>query len=302
MLEAKVCDILFLGLARDCRASVPNLFQLMDRLAAARLKSVALIGENGSRDGTREILQGQAGARDLRIVDTGFMAAIPDRLARMAAGREHLKSIIAQEGIAPRFVCVLDLDEPLLHLPALPAIEAALGRLVVKRDVFAISATSRPWYYDLLAFDDGLVNFIGLETEAARRRGNPVRYYSYFRDKLYPYQAKLTSPHEIECVSAFNGFCLYRFEDYRQGRYLDGSSAGLCEHIVFNRGLAAFTGLKMVVSPDLVVNMPREHGRKSFLGFWAQRLRKLARIAATRLHNASGASAVPPDARDRPRV
>ena len=82
-------------------------------------------------------------------------------------------------------------------------------------------------------------------------------------------------------MSAFNGLCLYRHEDYSRGSYTAGSDFRVCEHLTFNRSIAAATGRAMVIDPTLAVRTPVEHGRRSLPMFWVQRaLKGVRRLTA----------------------
>ncbi|UMY18611.1 glycosyltransferase family 2 protein [Methylobacterium organophilum] len=273
-MGSNAVDITILGLARDCARTIPNLLGLIDALQASGITTQAIIGENGSRDGTRPLLDAAAARGRLRILDTGFMAE-HGRLKRMALGREALAGAARESGIASKVVCVVDLDTPMAVTPDAASLRQAMRRLLADDAIFAAAATSRPSYYDLIAFDDGQASFEHLLDEIHARETNPLRYYSLFRDVIYPAQEALTSERVLYCISAFNGLCLYRSEDYATGSYCTGSRFDLCEHLTFNRSVAAATGKSMIIDPLLRVAMPPEHCRKSFVAFWVQRARKL---------------------------
>src|SRR4051794_12140866 len=78
-------DLVFLGLARDCGETIPPFLDALEQLATEGLRVHAVVGENGSRDGSRELL---AASSRVDVVDTAAMAAVPRRLERMAKGRD----------------------------------------------------------------------------------------------------------------------------------------------------------------------------------------------------------------------
>ncbi len=266
-------DFAFLALAKDCAGTIPRFLELLDTLRRSGSSVAAFVGENGSRDGTQRLL-GSAEARgEIVLVPTAFMAEEPERLRRMALGRERLKSELESSGISPRFICVLDIDNVIAAPPTAPALLAAASKLG-RSGVFGVSASSRPHYYDLLAFEDRQRSFATLLDELAQSRTDIVRYYRFFRSRIYPHQRALTSDREIACVSTFNGLCLYNGDDYRLGSYLQAGPA-LCEHLVFNRRLAALTGGAMLIDPGLILRTPTDHAEQSFLPFAWRRMRKL---------------------------
>ncbi|HEV7326045.1 MAG TPA: glycosyltransferase family 2 protein [Bosea sp. (in: a-proteobacteria)] len=270
-------DFAFLALARDCAGTIPRFLELLGTLRRSGLHVVAFVGENGSRDGTLPLLQRAEARGEIILVPTAFMADEPERLRRMAMGRERLKSELESSGISPRFVCVLDIDNVIAAPPTVPALLAATSKLE-RPQIFGVSASSRPHYYDLLAFEDEQRSFVTLLDELAKSRTGIVRYYRFFRSRIYPHQRALTSDREIACASTFNGLCLYKGDDYRLGSYIEAGRA-LCEHLVFNRRLAARTGGAMLIDPGLVLRTPADHAEQSFLPFAWRRLRKLLALS-----------------------
>jgi hypothetical protein len=275
-------DFAFLALARDCAGTVPRFLELLETLRRSGSRIVAFVGENGSRDETRTLLQRAEARGEIILVPTAFMAAEPERLRRMALGRERLKHELESSGISPRFVCVLDIDNVIATPPAVPALLGAASKLG-RPGIFGVSASSRPHYYDLLAFEDQQRSFTTLLDDLAKSRTDIFAYYGFFRSRIYPHQRALTSDREIACASTFNGLCLYRADSYRLGSYLQAGPA-LCEHLVFNRRLAALTGGLMLIDPGLLLRTPADHAERDFLPFAWRRLRKLAAHPLSRLH------------------
>lgn len=272
-------DFAFLALAKDCAATIPHFLELLRALRRSGSGVVAFVGENGSQDGTHALLQQAQSRGEISLVPTAFMAREPERLRRMALGRERLKSELEASGLAPRFVCVLDIDNVIAAPPTVPALLAAAAKLD-RPGIFGVSASSRPHYYDLLAYEDEQRSFVTLLDELAISRSSIVKYYRFFRSRIYPHQRALTSDREISCASTFNGLCLYRADLYRLGSYHEAGPA-ICEHLAFNRRLAALTGGAMLIDPGLVLRTPSDHAEQSFLPFAWRRFRKLISL---RLH------------------
>jgi hypothetical protein len=275
-MTTRELDILFLALARDCQDPLLEALDALTLLSSTGFSVRLVVGENGSIDRTREILDWSARQPGslVQVVDTSAMASGSTRLHRMALGRQ----ILVEEArkFSSRAVAVVDLDEP--YLPSVTALtlRAVLDRLDDDAGIFAVAATSRPTYYDLLAFEDDARSYGGLEQRIAARKRNPLTYYRLFRDFIYPEQDRLTSAQEIRCRSAFNGLAIYRGDAYRRGSYTaSGEIATLCEHVTFNRSVARATGCDMVIDPAVVLPMPVEHGRRNAPRFVAQRARKL---------------------------
>jgi hypothetical protein len=278
-------DITFLALARDCGRTLRDNLRALEKFESAGLHVRAIIGENGSRDDTRSVLEAAAAESHLiELVDTSFMSRIQSRLERLAKGREHLAVQFRQRGISTGAVCVVDVDEPFLSQIDCALLSAKLSRLLGDDSTFAIAATSRPTYYDLLAYEDDSISFVGLDRQIADLTRHPIAYYRFFRDYIYPHQERLTSSADVTCTSAFNGLCLYTATAYAQGSYLpteDAASPWTCEHVTFNRSVAKATRQHLLVDAELVLRTPDEHGRKDLLGFTRQRLKKLPKFAGT---------------------
>jgi hypothetical protein len=245
----------------------------MDRLLSdQKLTSCAIIGENGSTDGTREAFQGS----NVRLVDTSFLGTIARRLEKMAKGRQHLADIARD--YSPLAYCVLDLDNTLSITPDTESIFRATEKLR-SGPYFAHSAQSRPFYYDILAFEKYNNSYIDITStiRTAMESCDPAQYYRTFRDNVYSLQRDLTSISPIECISAFNGFCLYRPEAFRSGSYVQGADLSICEHVNFHRSIHRATGQVMQINPELCVAMPPEHGPTSAINFFFARAMKYAR-------------------------
>lgn len=271
----EIYDIVFLGLARDCERTIPQFLAMLDGLSRAGLRYAAIVGEDSSKDKTRLMLLEAEAAGRLQLVDTSFLRGIPERLERMARGRQFLVQTFNNEKHIGRTMAVIDLDGSMMRPPSPESLRECINFLDNSKDVFAVSATSYPSYYDLLAFDSGEENFIGLDRKIRQHEKNPFSYVKLFYSFIYPQQRKLTSQKEIYCISAFNGLCLYRYEDFLHGSYVERSNFDLCEHITFNRSIANSTGKNMMINPRLALATPEEHARKSFFAFSMQRMKKV---------------------------
>lgn len=272
MSEAST-TILFLGLARDCEATVGIFAAYLRTLRSLGISCRALVGENGSRDHTRAVLLQNSDL--ITLVDTDFMVDGLPRLSRMAQGREAILMAAKSLDDAPRYICVADLDNVIVAPPAPSAIMAAVKTLSERETIFAISATSAPYYYDLLAFRAPNFDFVGLSMALAQAKKNPLTYYMFHKDSIYQFQKALTVDHHIECESAFNGLCLYRSQDYFRGTYRSQHEAEICEHVTFNRSVATDHAPLMIVDPAMVLRTPSDHSPSSFWDFWRNRLCKL---------------------------
>lgn len=265
-------DLAILALGRDCAATLPQALDAVVRLADQGVRTHLFVGENGSRDGTRALLD-EADPLLVTVVDTAEIQGEPERLRRIARGR-NMVAAAARAASRPRAVLVVDLDEPFLASVPSSTIAELVDRVGADPDHFAVAATSHP-YYDLLAFEDDRRSYVGLERRIRAVRRNPWAYWKLFRDQIYPAQQSLTVRGPIEAVSAFNGFCLYDAAPYLATSYTQPDDEPVaCEHVVLNRELVAATGKRILIDPSIVVPAPVEHTPKSMAAFfWGRGLK-----------------------------
>jgi hypothetical protein len=234
----------------------------------------AIIGENGSKDETRLMIEQAAGPR-IALLDTSAMAKSQSRLKRMAIGRQALLDAAKARDIGEDYICVMDLDNMTAMSPAPLAVKAAINCLQTNTTLFAIGATSIPVYYDLLSLRvQGYDNLSNLNTEITEAKKKPFSYYQFHKEHIYNNQKLMTSTAPILCASSFNGFCLYNAEDYRLGSYRARDETDVCEHVSLNLSIGHITGKKMMISPDLVIQAPEDHAPVGFFRFWSDRMKK----------------------------
>jgi hypothetical protein len=266
--------LLFLCLARDCADTIPLFFAYLKCLETRGFRCTAIIGENGSSDGTRDLIA-QAAGPQISLLDTAFMTGGRSRLIRMAMGRQALLNAAKAQSIGEDYVCVMDLDNVMAMPPAPAAVRAASERLQADTALFAIGASSFPVYYDLLSLRiEGLDFLSNLNKEITNAKKRPFSYYRFHQEHIYKYQRLMTSAAPVLCVSSFNGFCLYNAADYRLGSYRARDEADVCEHVNLNLSIAAITGKKMLIAPELAIQAPADHIPAGFFRFWSDRIRE----------------------------
>jgi hypothetical protein len=264
--------LLFLCLARDCEDTIPLFIAYLKSLESCGFSCIAIIGENGSSDKTRDLIE-QAAGPQISLLDTAFMAGCKSRLIRMAKGRQALLDVARARGIGNDYVCVMDLDNVMAMPPAPAAVRAAIRRLQTDTTLFAIGATSFPVYYDVLSLRvEGLEFLSNLYKETTDAKKRPFSYYRFHQERIYKYQRLMTSATPVFCASSFNGFCLYNAADFSTGSYRARDEAEVCEHVNFNLSIAAITGKKMMIAPGLVIHAPKDHIPVSFLRFCSDRI------------------------------
>ncbi len=279
-------SILFLGLARDCEGTLPIFFSFLDRLERHGFRCTAIIGENGSRDKTR-LLICRAGPK-IELLDTTFMAVSSGRLVRMARGRQALLDRAKARGLTERYVCVTDLDNVMMAPPDPKDLQSAIECLQADNSLFAIGATSTPFYYDLLALRAEGHDYTDLNRELTEAKQWPLSYFQFHHQRIYAKQRQMTRPEPIACASSFNGFCLYNANDYVLGAYRAPDEADVSEHVSLNLSIGRATGKKMLITPGLVIHAPSDHCPVGFFQFWFDRIRKQLIVARNFVKSRSG--------------
>ena len=264
--------ILFLALARNCAPTLPAFFALLQELQQAGLSCSAIVGEDGSSDSTRRLIEEARGLGVSRI-DTIFMESESSRLRRMAIGRQSLLDHVRTRGISAQFICVADLDDAIAAPPSIQMVRAAIQILDTDQSLFAVGATSKPVYYDLYSLRATGFEFLtDLPQRFDRAKKQPFTYHRFLRRDVYPVERAVTRLIPLRCESSFNGICFYRASDFVLGSYRSSREATECEHVTFNQSIAKPSGKQMLISSDLVLRAPRKHIPVSFVDFWTSRI------------------------------
>jgi hypothetical protein len=265
-------SILFLCLAHNCADTIPSFFAYLERLDNSGFNCSAIIGENGSRDRTRYLIE-EAASSKIALLNTSFMAEGHSRLIRMAMGRQALLNAAEARGNEADYICVTDLDNVMALPPDPASIRAAIRLLQTDTSLFAIGASSFPVYYDLLSLRVEGYGFLShLNTEISDAKKNPFSYYRFHKEHIYRNQRRITSIIPARCASSFNGFCLYNASDYRLGSYRAVDEANICEHASLNLSIGQITGKQMLISPGLIIQAPADHIPTGFWHFWLDRI------------------------------
>ena len=107
-------DLIFLGLAKNVEKTILVFLKSCENLSLSGLKICVIIGENGSKDKTRNILQNFKSSKfHLIFLKTDFLNIYKNRIIRLTNGREYLKNYIIENRIISKFVAVVDLDSVL---------------------------------------------------------------------------------------------------------------------------------------------------------------------------------------------
>jgi hypothetical protein len=256
--------VIFLALCRNCEATLPGFLGMLQDIALdPRFEICAVFGENGSTDKTREILERTVSSKGYTLIDTSFMAQIPERLARMAAGREALRNALPTP-IQGDVIVVTDLD--LKFSPRLTADRLHdMVQELRSNQVSAVCSFSTPTFYDVLSLQQfgAKTNFalqlyrLGLKRRSLVRKIFDMPYLFYFQYRTTKLQAALGRATGMKAISAFNGFCMYHRPFFEAASYIGPIIE--CEHVTLNRRIYEATGLPIMVSAHVGVAAPAEH-------------------------------------------
>lgn len=268
-------SLVVLALARNCEPHLPRFAGFIDLLQSQGYAVQAIVGEDGSTDGTRRALTELSQKRPITVEDTSFIQRFGGRLNRLAQGRERLRIIARALEPRPDIVAVLDVDDVIEAPISAAALKSELVGLRDDPRTFGASATSDPHYYDVLAFADEELDPADLEARIADAKHNPLTYYGFLARNIYDVQDRIAHT-KRDAISAFNGLAFYKAAPYFESSYLGTGTGRLSEHVVLNRGIAARTGARMRISSTIVMKTPDDHRRRGVVGFWWYRARKYA--------------------------
>lgn len=278
--------IVFLALARNCAKYLPAFFAFLEQLSVEGIPVAAVVGENGSTDGTLELLKAaQARAENISYFDTSFIESIPSsqRTRRLGEARAALARHASEQYPEARYICIIDVDNVLLTMPSPQSLLASAEKLYARDDIFGVSAISYPYYYDIAALRCDTFYTENVLPLIAENKRNILRYYGFMQENLYQVQRDFTASRIRLCESAFNGLCIYKPADYYLGSYVDPTMPDVCEHVILNLEIHRKTGRKILVDDSLAVAMPEEHGPQSLPYFVSSRALKLAQRSLQRL-------------------
>lgn len=270
----RLANVLFLCLARNCESSLPGFFAFLKHLRTTGIVCEAVVGENGSTDKTRTLID--LGRSDgIELIDTGFMTGETNRLARMAQGREALLEYAKARKNSAEFICIADLDNVMAAPPCPTIFRDTIKELDSDNTLFAIGANSYPVFYDLLAFRNEQHDYTSLYLDIEAAKSNPLTYYHFHKVRIYRQQKLISNePAFVRCYSSFNGLCIYRAADYFVGSYRSPAEKQICEHVSLNLAIVQKTGKQMQVSRKLLLQAPSDHVPVTLWRFWKDRLLK----------------------------
>lgn len=249
-------DIIFLGLAQNCARFLPKFFNTIDKISKNK-KIKVFIGENGSSDLTFDTIQKKIVLSDIyQFIDTTFIEKFDDRIKRLAAARQFLKDNILKLNIKSKYVCVIDLDDVINDAFDDQLFDNLIDKLETNREkYFGVSLSSKPFYYDILNFESEEFQNKNIKK---LQNNKSIKSYQNRKKFIYNTQHSLTKDKDFECISGFNGLCLYPYEEYIKSNYIEKSLDQTPEHLLFNRYLNKNLDKKILITNNFF-KMPDEH-------------------------------------------
>jgi hypothetical protein len=250
-------DIIFVGLAKDCNSSLNFFFKHIKKISD-KYKVKLVLGENQSVDYTFDTIFKNKYSLDIDFVDTTFIEKFSNRILRLGKARQAIKNYIKDKNISARYLVVIDLDDVLKNKNISDLVYEMIFLLEKnKKNYFCVAAKSDPYYYDILNFDSDEFpnnNILDLMEDKS------IFSYNQRLAKIYKLQKILTQKKSFDANSAFNGICIYFFKDYIAADYIiNDESKVIPEHLNFNLQIKKKTNKKILVSNDIILNMPNEH-------------------------------------------
>jgi hypothetical protein len=254
-------DIIFTGLAQNCENHIDKFFNIYNQVKKD-FKTAAIISENNSDDRTfTKIIEKLSYDNDIYFLDTTFIEKFYDRIHRLAHARQFQKDFVIKENFKAKYLIVIDLDDVLDFKFELDNFKSLLNFLdKEKKFYFGLSVKSKPHYYDILNFESKKFPNLNIKKLQLDKK---INTYKERKNKIYTIQKKITESKDFECISAFNGMCVYNFNDYLIGKYFNQSSLSethtIPEHLNMNRQIYFKTKKKIYVTDKFNFKMPEEH-------------------------------------------
>src|SRR5271168_1556056 len=148
---AKLFDksAVFVGLARDCAATIPHVLDNISRMSGLFRESAFIFVENDSRDSTKAEIgrwcQAKPSARLISL--DGLAATCPIRTIRLETARNHYLSLMRSDFRAHDYLFVLDCDEVNAAPIDLHAVTRAVEFLAAEPDRAGVFGNGTGNYY-----------------------------------------------------------------------------------------------------------------------------------------------------------
>ena len=263
--------VVFAGLARDCASALPSVLANIAAMSDQFRESAFLFLENGSRDGTRGVLEQWCRSRpEAQLLSPDHPDAFsPVRTIRLAALRNQLIAAIRERFSDFDLVVMMDCDEVNAAPTDMADIGLAVDFLMAEEDRAGVFANMLGGYIDYWALrhptrcpDD--VWEAMLDYVVRHGVGDDAAYDAVFAPRLFALAAD-AAPLEVD--SAFGGLGIYRLKKVlanpasyvgakRKTVPMQGGVREVgwqtCEHVSFHAGLRAEGG-RLFILPGLVI-------------------------------------------------
>jgi len=275
-MEAPSCVLI--GAARNIADKLPRSLATMAQIAALFARSAIVIGENGSTDGTKAVLDTFRTADPDRFKVLTLDAEanhIPARTVRLALVRNKLLEYVHAHYPTYEYILMIDLDG-ILDGFDVPSIARAL-QTPGKWD--ALFANSAGKYYDIWALRSEALNVTFDCWDFVRHIQIQYSATQAFAKQIAvtQYQTQIPATQDpIPVQSAFGGLGLYRLRATAgcvyhgvtttcscthliKGIRPNSCFPCVCEHVSFHADMIAKHGARLFILPSLLVASQDEH-------------------------------------------
>jgi len=269
-------NIVFLGLIQNSEKTLKYFLKFYNQIKKNYKNCYLIIGENGSKDNTLNLLKDfKKVDKNFIIVDTSFSEKYKYRMEKMSNLRQSVKDKVKSIKKKIDYVCWFDLDDVIHNSLSLNKFYKSNLKLINNPNLFGISSSSKPYYYDVLSFRKN--NFYTKNIYPISLEKNIFTGYKLRKKFIYDIQKKITYSQNLHTISSFNGMCIYHFKYFKLGSYIDKKRVIRSqvehvtfnnEHVIFNKKINAKTKKYILIDNDFCMNLPYEHKPyNNFLGF-----------------------------------
>ena len=116
---------------------------------------------------------------------------------------------------------MIDLDDVINDAFDDQLFDNLIDKLETNREkYFGVSLSSKPFYYDILNFESEEFQNKNIKK---LQNNKSIKSYQNRKKFIYNTQNSLTKDKDFECISGFNGLCLYPYEEYIKSNYIEKS-------------------------------------------------------------------------------
>ena len=262
-------NIAFLALTQNSEKTLSHFLNFYKKIKKKYKNCYLIIGENDSRDNTKVILKAfKKSDKNFILVNTDFARKYEYRLEKMSNLRETISKKLNSLNRKIDYICWLDLDDVIENSLSVNNFYNANLLLVKNKNLFGVSATSKPYYYDILSFR--MKNFFMKNIYFISLNKKIIEGYKLRKKNIYDIQLKVTNSKNLYTISSFNGMCIYNYNDYKHGSYIEKKSIirSQVEHVTLNKKIHKKTKKYIFIDKNLILSLPKEHmPYKNFIHF-----------------------------------